>query len=102
MSTITSHAGSEFVQAPLPELIDVKAVAKLLSCSSRSVLRLAASGAMPKPHKLGNLTRWSRREIIEWIAAGCPHVGENQKNVTPQRPDRYSATSATGGPEERV
>jgi len=35
------------------------------------VYRLADSGAMPPPVKLGALVRWSRQAIEQWIAGGC-------------------------------
>lgn len=56
------------------KLLDVGAVAELLDCSTRHVYRLADSGRMPAPVKLGTLVRWPRQAIEEWIAAGCPPV----------------------------
>lgn len=56
------------------ELLDVDAVAGLLNCSSRHVYRLSDAGKLPRPRKIGALCRWSRREIVEWIDAGCPAV----------------------------
>ena len=56
------------------KLLDVKAVAQLLNCSSRHVYRLSDAGKMPRPVKLGTLIRWNRAEIDDWIAAGCPAV----------------------------
>lgn len=53
-------------------LLSVGQVAELLQCSSRTVYRLADSGHMPRPRKLGNLVRWPWSEIQEWIANGCP------------------------------
>ncbi|MCI0702276.1 MAG: helix-turn-helix domain-containing protein [Planctomycetia bacterium] len=55
-----------------PVLIDVKAVAKLLGCSTRHVTRLQDAGQMPPAMKLGRLSRWHRETILAWIAAGCP------------------------------
>lgn len=56
-------------------LIDVRAVATLLGgCSTRHVHRLSDAGRMPAPIKLGNLVRWRRAELDEWIRAGCPSV----------------------------
>ena len=52
-------------------LLDVEAVAGLLSCSTRHVYRLADAGRMPRPLKLGALVRWRRNEVLEWIAEGC-------------------------------
>lgn len=53
-------------------MLDVRAVAALLDCSQRHVVRLAEAGRMPAPHKLGALNRWNRDELKAWIAAGCP------------------------------
>jgi len=53
-------------------LFDVHAVAQFLSCSTRHVYRLADSGRMPRPRKLGVLVRWDRLELEKWLAAGCP------------------------------
>jgi excisionase family DNA binding protein len=53
------------------QLIDVQAVAALLTCSARHVYRLSDSGRMPAPRKLGALVRWSRRELDAWITDGC-------------------------------
>ena len=60
---------------PPPEevrLLDVHAVAQLLSCSTRHVYRLADSGQMPRPRKLGALVRWDREELAKWLSDGCP------------------------------
>ena len=53
-------------------LLDVGAVADLLSCSTRHVYRLSDAGRMPRPVKLGALVRWRRDEVEEWIVQGCP------------------------------
>ena len=66
--TITADAGSTETAV----MLDVQAVADLLTCSTRHVYRLADSGRMPRPIKLGKLVRWSRSVIEEWIAGGCP------------------------------
>jgi excisionase family DNA binding protein len=58
--------------ASSPALLDVVQVAELCGCSTRTVYRLADRGRMPKPVKLGALSRWLRREIDEWVEAGCP------------------------------
>ncbi len=57
-----------------PALLTVNQVAKLLSCSSRHVYRLADRSAIPQPVRLGALVRWRRDEIEQWITAGCPNV----------------------------
>ncbi len=55
-------------------LLDVEEVAALLRCSTRHVYRLADSGKMPRPIKLGSLVRWNRAAIDDWIAGGCEPV----------------------------
>ena len=56
-------------------LLDVQAVASLLSCSTRHVYRLAGTGRIPQPVKLGALVRWPRYAIEKWLADGCPRNG---------------------------
>ncbi len=55
-----------------PALMDAEDVAKTLNCSRRTVRRLADSGQIPAPIRLGRLLRWDRRALQEWIAEGCP------------------------------
>jgi predicted DNA-binding transcriptional regulator AlpA len=55
-------------------LIDKPAAAALLGVSPRHIDRLRGRRAMPPPVRLGRLVRWSRAELIDWIAAGCPTV----------------------------
>jgi len=55
-----------------PALLNVGQVAELCGCSSRHVYRQSDSGRMPRPVKLGNLVRWNRAAIEDWIEAGCP------------------------------
>lgn len=64
------------------ELLNVKQVAALLNCSQRHVFRLAESGRMPRPIKLGQLVRWNRSTLDEWIAKGCePFSASDGKEV---------------------
>lgn len=53
-------------------MLDVKQVATMLSCSPRTVYRLADYGRMPRPVKLGALVRWPKAVLDKWIADGCP------------------------------
>jgi len=55
-------------------LLSVGAVAQLLGCSGRHVYRLSDAGRMPRPIKLGQLVRWRRGELLDWINDGCPSV----------------------------
>lgn len=47
-------------------------LARELSISTRSLDRLASSGRLPMPVRLGGAVRWRRADIAEWIEAGCP------------------------------
>jgi predicted DNA-binding transcriptional regulator AlpA len=53
-------------------LVDVLDVAAMLQCSPRHVYRLADAGRMPRPFKIGALSRWDRALIRQWIIDGCP------------------------------
>ncbi len=55
-----------------PVLLTAKDVGRLLRCSPRTVSRLAETGRMPAPVRLGKLVRWSRRALDGWLAEGCP------------------------------
>ncbi|MBL9080504.1 MAG: helix-turn-helix domain-containing protein [Planctomycetales bacterium] len=52
-------------------LLDVRAVASMLSCSTRHVYRMADVGRIPRPVHLGAAVRWSREALIDWIGSGC-------------------------------
>jgi excisionase family DNA binding protein len=64
--------------APAAQLLDVRAVAALLDCSSRHVYRLADAGRMPPPVRLGALVRWRRADLDRWLDAGCPTIRKVQ------------------------
>jgi excisionase family DNA binding protein len=53
-------------------MMTVEDLAEALNCSTRTVYRLADSGRMPRPVKLGALVRWPRQVVQQWIADGCP------------------------------
>jgi excisionase family DNA binding protein len=60
--------------APPTALLDVRAVAAMLGCSSRHVYRLADGGKMPRPVRVGALVRWRRADIQAWIDGDCRPV----------------------------
>ncbi len=53
-------------------MLSTQDIAKMLQCSDRHVTNLRKDGRIPPPVKLGELVRWPRRVIDEWIEAGCP------------------------------
>jgi excisionase family DNA binding protein len=71
--TISSPADrlAQPVGDDLAALLDVRAVAALLGCSTRHVYRLADARRMPPPVRLGALVRWPRQVVEAWISAGC-------------------------------
>ncbi len=52
---------------PSPTMLTIKDVARLLGCSTRHVIRLAASGDIPRPVRLGRCTRWYQPKIIDYL-----------------------------------
>ena len=66
-----------------PVLLTIEDLSRTLGCSTRHVRRLAASGRIPRPIKLGALLRWLKTDIDHWMVAGCPHCGK--KNVRHSR-----------------
>ena len=72
MSETTPATTIALPPAEKVRLLGVNAVAQLLSCSARHVYRMADSGRMPRPRKLGALVRWDRQELEKWLADDCP------------------------------
>jgi excisionase family DNA binding protein len=68
----TQPLGQEPACQQTPALIGIEGVARILGCSSRHVRRMIDSRRMPRPIKLGSLTRWTRSEIDTWLSSGCP------------------------------
>lgn len=69
-NSVSSTAAQE--RSPASELMDVEQFAELLNCSTRTVRRMADSGACPRPVKILSLVRWRRSEVVEWLDNGCP------------------------------
>lgn len=69
MNTVTLPPNSAAAQ-----LLDVRAVAAMLNCSTRHVYRLSDAGRLPTALHLGALVRWRRQAIEKWIASGCKPV----------------------------
>lgn len=56
-----------------PELLTTAQAAALLGLAPRTFQQQAASGRIgPMPVRLGRAVRWPRRELCDWIDAGCP------------------------------
>ena len=69
---LPKNVGGDPAPVQLAGMLNVGDVARMLRCSSRTVYRLAGSGRMPRPIKLGALVRWPREQVSAWIADGCP------------------------------
>jgi len=54
------------------ELLNVGQVAELLQCSEDTVYRLVRNKKMPRPTKIGQLSRWPKARLDEWIRDDCP------------------------------
>lgn len=67
-----AHFGGQKPPEDKGLLIDMKAAAKLLDLSERTVWGMANSGRMPKPLRIGRAVRWSYEELRAWVNAGCP------------------------------
>ena len=65
-----------------PELLDIQAVASILNVSRAHVRRLFRSGRMPRAIHLGQLVRWRRFELEQWLVAGCPSCGAEAADDT--------------------
>ena len=65
-----------------PLLINVDHVAELTGLGARTIWRFAGSGQLPAPLKIGGRRLWSRDQIENWIAAGCPMVGHRGRSAT--------------------
>ena len=52
-------------------LLNVESVAKMLDCSPSHVRRMADAGQIPRPLKIGRLSRWRLDTLEVWINKGC-------------------------------
>ena len=57
------------VDTTKPELLPDRAVAELLGMSRATLWKLSRLGQIPRPVKIGNMTRWRRDEIYGVIDA---------------------------------
>lgn len=55
-------------------LLSVDQVAEMIGISRRTVWRLVSGKEIPLPIKLRGNTRWRRKDIDEWVEAGCPNL----------------------------
>ena len=73
------HGANQSLDAVAPELLSLRQAAELCGVSDRTLWGWANSGISPAPVRIGKGTvRYSRPAYVEWIKAGCPHVGGGQ------------------------
>ena len=65
-----------------PRLLNVSALAKYLSISTRQAHRLNRNAMIPRSLKIGGCTRWREDEISEWLKYGAPARSEWEKRAT--------------------
>jgi predicted DNA-binding transcriptional regulator AlpA len=52
------------------ELLKASEVAKLIHISVRTVWKWTSVGILPRPFRLGHITRWRKRDIEKYLG-GC-------------------------------
>jgi len=83
MSVSIAGAGGK-PQGSCKGMVDIEYVAKLFSCTTRTVRRMVANQRIPSPVSLspsrgrGGLVRWNLEALEAWIAAGCPDCRPEQ------------------------
>jgi len=55
-----------------PETLNRKQAARLLNVSLATLDRMHVGGRMPRALRMGTCVRWTRAELVAWLAAGCP------------------------------
>jgi len=68
------NAGNDVAASFLDEkiLLTANEFAQLLGIGRSTLMRHQSSGKIPLPVRIGGSTRWRRKEIEEWVDAGCP------------------------------
>lgn len=69
---ISDSLSSSSIQYDESLLLNDSSAAKILGIGRTLFRGLNSQGRIPKPIKLGRRKLWSRQELADWIAAGCP------------------------------
>lgn len=72
MIAANGQAGPRLLVVAEPILVGAELAGRLCGVSGRTWTRMAASGEIPRPLRLGRLRRWSVDELRAWVAASCP------------------------------
>jgi len=62
-----------------PIALSAEQVAELLGVSRAHIWRMLQRGQLPAPARLGRLSRWDRRTVEAWLAAGAPAARHDEK-----------------------
>lgn len=62
-----------------PLALSAEQVADLLGVSRAHIWRMLKRGQLPAPARLGRLSRWDRRTIETWLAAGAPAARRDER-----------------------
>ena len=76
----TQPLGQEPSCQQTPALIGIEGVARNLGCSSRHVRRMIDSSRMPRPIKLGSLTRGPDSKLTPGYPAAVQTAAEERDN----------------------
>ena len=76
------------------DLLNVTDVANRLRLSTRQVWKLADSGHMPKPVRIGRSVRWRASDIDAWVEADCTTPERTLDASSPAHEDRKSDVDA--------
>ncbi len=68
------NGGNQSSETIVPVLLTTREAARLLGIGERTLWRHSRDGVAPAPRKIGGTVRYSRSEVLDWIARGCPRV----------------------------
>lgn len=66
-------------------LLDIRDLAAVLKISKSQAESLLSKKALPAPIRIGNLRRWSRNQVQDWIAQQTPGT-QSTPGLTPAAP----------------
>jgi len=84
----TFRESSEAAVQQLPLLLTTSHLAQLLKRSERTVCRLESQGRLPSSMKVGSQRIWTREEMLDWFASGCPSRRNWERMHPKYRKDR--------------
>lgn len=61
-----------------PILLTAKEAAAFCMLSESYFYKLHRKGHVPKSLRIGTMHRWRKRDLVDWVAAGCPQDWSEQ------------------------